>query len=365
MSQPNPIPPPTAHTDTKKKPKTEFQLRLESFQSFIDQPRVTDQLARVLPDNMEVKRQKVLLINSLRRTPKVLLATRESLVAAVVQTFELGLSPVPALGHAYFVPFETKGRLLCQLIIGYRGLIELARRSGLVASIRAEVVRRGDYFRYTLGLTPTLEHVPSDVLEFESQDKRLAVMHALGGMAPDGKLIAAYSVVSLKDGTKEFRVVTQEFINRIKKASRGSNHPDSPWQNWPDQMWAKTAIRQTLKFVPLSPEDRLLKGLEIDETAFTDIGKPIIETTAVAVSESNGSSEMSSIDEGLSVESESNAEQTGMDAFVHQQQAPANNPVETDESAAPEPEADKPATDKPSEPTADAPRAQRRRRSPT
>jgi recombination protein RecT len=364
MSQPNPIPPPTAHTDTKKKPKTEFQLRLESFQSFIDQPRVTDQLARVLPDNMEVKRQKVLLINSLRRTPKVLLATRESLVAAVVQTFELGLSPVPALGHAYFVPFETKGRLLCQLIIGYRGLIELARRSGLVANISAEVVRCGDYFYYELGDTPRLEHTPREVLEFAPPERQQAVARMLAGRPADGKLLMAYSVVLLKDGTKVRRVVSEEFISRIKKASRGSNHPDSPWQNWTDQMWAKTAIRQALKFVPLSPEDRLSKGLEIDESTFTDIGKPIIETTAVAVSESNGASEMSSIDEGLSVESESNAEQTGMDAFVHQQQAPASNPVETDESAA-EPEADKPATDKPSEPTADAPRAQRRRRSPT
>jgi recombination protein RecT len=362
MTQPNPIPPPTAHADTKKKPKTELQLRLETFQSFIDQPRVTDQLARVLPDNMEIKRQKILLINSLRRTPKILLTTRESLVAAVLQVFELGLSPVAPLGHVYFVPFQSKGQLLCQLIIGYRGLIELARRSGTLATTpRAEVVRRGDYFRYSLGLNPHLEHIPADVLQFEGPEKIQAVRQALAGLPADGKLVAAYAVVSPKNGDKEFRVVTEEFINRIKKASRGSNLPDSPWRNWEDQMWAKTAIRQVLKFVPLSPEDRLTKALDIDESAFTDIGKAPIETTGVETTESetNGSSEMVSVDEALSIESEGSPA-TGMDAFVDEKQ--------TAEESRPATEATKPEqSESPSEASGqeqpEAPKAQRRRRS--
>jgi recombination protein RecT len=361
MSQPNPIPPPTAKTETpKRKEKSELQQRLEGFQSFIDQPRVTDQLARVLPDKLEVQRQKVLLINSLRRTPKVLFATRESLSAAVVQVFELGLSPIPALGHAYFIPFEVKGKLLCQLIIGYRGLIELARRSGLVANISAEVVRRGDYFYYEIGDEAKLLHTPREVLDFAPPERQQAVARMLAGRPADGKLLMAYSVVVLKDGTKVRKVVSEEFINRIKKASRGSNHPDSPWQNWTDQMWAKTAIRQALKFVPLSPEDRLIKGIEIDESAFTDIGKPVIDTTAVSVSESNGASEMSSIDEVLSVESEGSASAGGMDAFVSSQQsAPA---------AAADAEVEEPsqADDQSATDTApvDAPKAQRRRRAP-
>lgn len=373
MSQPNqPIPPPTAQpaAGSKRKEKSELQLRLEGFQSFIDQPRVTDQLARVLPDNLEVKRQKILLLNSLRRTPKILFCTRESLVAAVLQVFELGLSPVAALGHAYFVPFQTRRGLLCQLIIGYRGLIELARRSGTLATTpRAEVVRRGDYFRYSLGLNPQLEHIPADVLQFEGPDKVAAVRHALAGQPADGKLIAAYAVVSPKHGDKEFRVVTQEFINRIKKASRGSGDPDSPWRNWEDQMWAKTAIRQALKFVPLSPEDRLAKALDIDEAAFTDIGKPAIETTGTEASEdakgkSNGESEMSSIDEGLTLESEGSfaTEGTGMDAFVEKQQASspvAPTPPDTD----PVVELSESPSEASGEEQPPAPKAQRRRRS--
>ena len=370
MSQPNPIPPPTAQADAKPKAKqkSDLQLRLEGFQSFIDQPRVTDQLARVLPDNLEVKRQKILLLNSLRRTPKILFCTRESLVAAVLQVFELGLSPVAALGHAYFVPFQTRRGLLCQLIIGYRGLIELARRSGTLATTpRAEVVRRGDYFRYSLGLNPQLEHIPADVLQFEGPDKVAAVRHALAGQPADGKLIAAYAVVSPKHGDKEFRVVTQEFINRIKKSSRGSGDPDSPWRNWEDQMWAKTAIRQALKFVPLSPEDRLAKALDIDESAFTDIGKAPIETTGVETSEdtttskSNGESEMSSIDDALPIENEGSTENSGMDNFVRE--AAASDQANRSD----EPPAEIPNTqseDVGSTPEPEAPKAARRRRQP-
>jgi recombinational DNA repair protein RecT len=193
------------------------------------------------------------------------------------------------------------------------------------------------------------------------------VRQSLGGQQADGKLIAAYSVVSLKDGTKEFRVVTQEFINRIKKASRGSNHPDSPWKHWEDQMWAKTAIRQTLKFVPLSPEDRLFKGLDVDENAFTDIGKTPIETTGVDVPDavkSNGSSEMSSVDETLTIESEGNVVASGMDAFVQHQQAPATDdvPAEIGDDAP----VDQPSTttDPVEQPAPQPPKAQRRRRGP-
>jgi len=365
MSQANqPIPPPTtSNSAAPQKPKNEALVKLQAFGKFLDQQRVTDQLALVLPNKLQVDRQKKLLLSSLRRTPKVLFTTHESLVGAVLQTFELGLSPIAALGHAYFVPFESKGRLICQLIIGYRGLIELARRSGVVSSIRAEVVRRGDYFHYSLGLSPDLQHVPADVLEYATEEQRLAVRQALGGKPADGRLVAAYAVVILKDGTKEFRVVTQEFINRIKKASRGSNHPDSPWKNWEDQMWAKTAIRQVLKFVPLSPEDQLIKGLEVDEAAFSGI--KTLETVGTDVPESNGSSEMSSVDEALTIESEGNVVASGMDAFVQHQQAPATADDVPAEIAGDAPGDEPSTTTAPVEqPAPQPPKAQRRRRGP-
>ena len=328
--------------------KSDLQLRLESFENYLVKPNITAQLAKALPNAASVSQEIELVKNTIRRTPKLLMCTRESLFAAVVQVFELGLKPVPALGHAYFIPFETNGRLICQLIIGYRGLIELSRRSGVVSSIRAEVVYQNDYFRYRLGLDPQLDHVPFDVISFD--DAARAAKRGQTATEP-GPIIAAYCVVSLKDGTKEFRVVTNEYIQRIKKVSRGSSRADSPWKQWEDQMWAKTAVRHTLKFVPLSPEDRLVKGLEVDERAFTDIGRSI-DTTGTSLSDtetpepvskngSNGRSTTPSTDDDPlgDVGTDETPAQSGLDRFVSNNETRETPPV-----------TDAPSADKPAQP---------------
>lgn len=333
--------------------KSELQSRLESFESFLVSPKISSQLAKALPNSIDLNQEIELIKNTIRRTPKLLMCTRESLFAAVVQVFELGLQPTPALGHAYFVPFDMKGRMTCQLIIGYRGFIELARRSGTVSSIRAESVFENDYFRYRLGLEPQLEHVPYDVIRFD--DVARAAKRGQTADSP-GKLIAAYCVVTLKDGTKEFRVVTDEYVKRVKKMSRSSDRADSPWKQWEDQMWSKTAIRHTLKFVPLSPEDRLVKGLEIDERAFSDVGRSI-DTTGVTLTDTdvpepkgkaNGHSTAASTaassapahDDDFFGDGDLGAEapQTGLDQFVSNTESVAN---QTD--ATREPTDDKPA----------------------
>lgn len=342
------------NTGNRQTQKTEMQQKLDQFDRFLNGEKVVAQLARALPDAQNVKQEIELIKNTVRRTPKLLLCTRESLYAAVVQTFELGLKPLPALGHAYFIPFNNKGRMICQLIIGYRGLIELGRRSGVVSSIRAEVVRRGDYFRYRLGLNPELDHVPADVLEFEDSTKQQIARAMLAGK-PAGQLIAAYSVVTFKDASKEFRVVTDQFIQRVRKMSRGADHPDSPWKNWEDQMWAKTAIRQTLKFVPLSPEDRLLRAIEVDEKAFVDVGKPYIDTTGVAAADNgaagSGNGHGSAPEEpGLDTNSDETEQETrsGMDQYVektagsngvaHKETTGDTQPTQTTGSASSEPD---------------------------
>ena len=77
------------------------------------------------------------------------------------------VEPVPqrTLGTAYFVPYlnrknRDKPVYECQLIVGYRGMCTLARRSGEIVSIQAEVVRDGDEFELGTDWSPIFRHKP-------------------------------------------------------------------------------------------------------------------------------------------------------------------------------------------------------------
>lgn len=179
--------------------------------------------------------------------PKLFECTQASVLAAMMKSAQLGLEPDGTLGQAHMVPFKDQ----CQLIVGYRGYIELGRRTGLVSMVRAVVVHEGDEFYYTEGLEPTLHHVPAEVLALKA------------GKSPEkpGKPIAAYAVVKFKDGETQFKVLFEWQIEKIRKMSRGSDHEDSPWRNWTEEMWQKTAIRQVYKLVPLNANDEAQRAL--------------------------------------------------------------------------------------------------------
>jgi recombination protein RecT len=162
----------------------------------------------------------------------------------------------------YLLPFGNQ----CQLIVGWKGLIELARRSGLVSNITAHCVHYGDFFEYELGLDTKLRHIPADVLDMPQYARERASAddmrreQVVGALAGNHKsdLVAAYAVITMKDGTRQFRVVTRKLVERIRAMSQSRNSQSSPWNQWEEQMWEKTAVKQALRFVPLSPEDKTI-----------------------------------------------------------------------------------------------------------
>ena len=188
-------------------------------------------------------------LNTIRRTPTLLECAPETLVSAIVEASSLGLE-IDSRGQAYLVPFFNKktGTKDVQLIPGYKGLADLAYRSGRVASIFAEVVCENDKFKFALGLEPVLEHTP-DLLN-------------------RGEMKAVYAVARMKDGEAQFVVLGKSDIEKVKKASKASD--SGPWKDWEDEMWKKTAIRRLCKMLPLSPE--IQRAISIDELG--DAGLP-------------------------------------------------------------------------------------------
>jgi len=150
--------------------------------------------------------------------------------------------------HAHLVPYGNE----CTLIIDYKGLVELAYRSGTISSIHADVVRNGDLFIYDNG--KIMQHVPW----FLRKDNR---------PSEQGDVIAAFCDVRKKDGTSNAVVMSVEEIEAIRKRSRAGNA--GPWKTDWNEMAKKTAFRRVSKWLPLSAEVRT--AFERDDDRARDI----------------------------------------------------------------------------------------------
>jgi recombination protein RecT len=191
------------------------------------------QFLLALPKALPVDRFLRCLVTTLNRDPKLLECDRQSVMAGAMTAAQLGLEIDPALGRAYLLPYKGKA----QLIIGYKGFIDLAYRSGQLAGIQAEAVYSADHFVYQLGLDPKLEHVPAD-----TEDR--------------GELKYAYAVATLANGGKAWRVLNRAQVLKHKAASMSAASSYSPWKTHEEEMWRKTAIRALSSMLPLSPELR-------------------------------------------------------------------------------------------------------------
>jgi len=187
------------------------------------------QIAAALPRHMTPERMARISFSAVQRQPKLLECTPRSIAIAVINASELGLEP-NLLGECYLVPYKNE----CVLIPGYKGLIKLARNSGQLVSIQADVVRAGDVFEFEKGLNPILRHVPSA----EPEDKR--------------EITHAYAVAELQGGAKQFEVMTKAQIDAIRAKSPAGRF--GPWIDHYPEMAKKTVVRRMFKYLPASPE---------------------------------------------------------------------------------------------------------------
>jgi recombination protein RecT len=230
---------------------------LETFRDLLQQ--MKPQLALAMPRHVDPDRMIRIIFTSVRRNPDLLNCTKESLIDCIIQCTQLGLEFGGPLGHAYPIPFMNRkanpARLECQLIIGYKGLLKLARQSGEVGAVSARVVNAKDFFEYEYGLNEKLRHIPYEVMG-ENDDP--------------GAPKYAYAIFRLKDGSYHFDVMSVYEIEWIRKASPGANSP--AWRDHWDEMAKKTVLRRASKMSPASVEDNLARAIAIDEKA--DAGLP-------------------------------------------------------------------------------------------
>ena len=111
-------------------------------------PAMQKEMVKVLPKNLSPERMARIALTEYRKNKKLQECAPASFMGALMKCSELGLEPASSLGHAYLVPYGTE----CQLIVGYRGFMHLARKSGKIKNMYARVVRDGDFFNYEYGI---------------------------------------------------------------------------------------------------------------------------------------------------------------------------------------------------------------------
>ena len=191
-------------------------------------------LLDLLPSQRHVDRFKRIVIQSLARNPDLLTADKGTIIQAAFEAARLGLEPSGAIGGAHLVRY---GKTV-QLIVDYRGLVELARRSGEIQDIAAVIVRRADGFKVRRGTTPAIEHTPDLTVTDEAG---LAMTHV-------------YAVAHLMGGGVQFEVMTKDQIDAIRARAAAANH--GPWRTDYEEMAKKTVLRRLCKLLPLSIEAR-------------------------------------------------------------------------------------------------------------
>lgn len=207
--------------------------------------RMMPEIKKALPNTITPERFTRITLSALSNNPTLKLCSELSFLSAMMTSAQLGLEPNTPLQQAYIIPYKNHGNYEAQFQIGYKGLIDLAYRSGQVKTIYAEAVHENDTFEYELGLNPKLVHIPAD--------------------RNRGEVTHYYAVFKLVNGGEGMFVASKDdILKHAEKYSKSYAKDTSPWKTNFDEMAKKTVIKQVLKYAPLSTD--FMSKLTADET---------------------------------------------------------------------------------------------------
>lgn len=251
------------------------------------------EILKALPKHLTVDRFSRIALTSLRMNPELLKCNQTSLLGALMQSAQLGLEP-GVLGQAYLIPYNNRklGTTECQFQIGYKGLIELVRRSGYVKTIYANEICENDELEYSFGVDGTFIHKP-----LIKGDR--------------GEIIAYYAIVKTKDNEYIYSVMSKTDVEKHRNQyAKGYEYASSPWKTAFDEMAKKTVLKKLIKNLPLSSE--IIAEIKADETVKTEIKEDMVNESFDIIE--NVSSENLGVVEAVEVE--------------YKEDPPAENPLE-------------------------------------
>lgn len=202
------------------------------------------EIAKALPSVLTPERFTRIVLSAISVNPQLSQCTPQSFLSAMMTSAQLGLEVNTPLGQAYVLPFKNHGVLEAQFQLGYKGLIDLAYRSGEIDIIQARVVYENDEFVCEYGLDPKLVHKPAD--------------------RERGEPVRVYAMFKTKSGGYGFEVMSVDEIRKhAAKYSKAYSSSFSPWKTAFEEMAKKTVLKRVLKYAPLKSD--FVKNVAQDE----------------------------------------------------------------------------------------------------
>lgn len=156
--------------------------------------------------------------------------TPVSIYLALLACAVTGLEPGSLKQEAFLIPYKNKGVSEAEFRMGWRGLVKLARRSGLVTAIWSEVVFEADLYKVDKGTAHYLRHEPA--------------------ISNRGEIVGAYAIAKLSNGEHEIETMDLDDLLAVRKAS--ANGP--AWSDWADQMYRKAPLIRLCKRLPMGSD---------------------------------------------------------------------------------------------------------------
>lgn len=243
-----------ANTIQNKVATTNTAVEKKTMQSYIKA--MEGEIKKALPSVITPERFTRMVLSAISVNPKLGSCTPSSFLGAMMSAAQLGLEPNTPLGQAYILPYMNKGTLEAQFQLGYKGLIDLAYRSGEVEVIQSHIVYENDEFECNYGLEPTLKHTPA------SKDR--------------GEAIKVYAMFKTKSGGFGFEVMSMDDVRRhAEKYSKAYSTSFSPWKTSFEEMAKKTVLKRVLKYAPLKSD--FVRAVVQDETIKSEIAEDMYE----------------------------------------------------------------------------------------
>lgn len=219
------------------------------------------EIAKALPSVITPERFTRMVLSALSTNPVLQDCTPKSFLGAMMSAAQLGLEPNTPLGQAYLIPYKNKGTLEVQFQIGYKGLIDLAYRSGEVEVVQAHIVYEKDTFEFEYGLNPKLTHIP-----FSKGEK--------------GNAVSVYAIFKTKSGGYGFEVMSMADVKEhAKKYSQAYSSAYSPWTKNFEEMAKKTVLKKVLKYAPMKSD--FVKAVVQDGVIKNEISEDMYSVAAV------------------------------------------------------------------------------------
>lgn len=218
-----------------------------------------EQLVALLGDSIDPDRFRAVVLNTMVRNADLQQASLESVLDAIRVSATLKLEPTGILGEGYILKYGSTA----QFEAGYRGLMKLARRSGQVSAMDAQVVYANDPFDIQLGTEPRIDHRPT--VEGER-----------------GAYRGVYAWARLTTGELVIEWMTEADVQAVRKVSRNGSGPSSPWVNHYGEMARKTVIKRLMKRLPLGADAEYALRHEAEQEATQEpVRRPSAAITSI------------------------------------------------------------------------------------